>query len=289
MSPEEWSSWPAPAKLNLFLRITGRRADGYHLLQTVFRLLDWGDQVRLRLRTDGRIVREAGAQGVSAEEDLAVRAAQLLQREAGGNLPGVDILIDKRIPIGGGLGGGSSDAATVLVALDRLWKLGMAPDRLAEIGLGLGADVPVFVHGRSAWATGVGERLEPLCLPPASYVIVDPGVHVSTQALFQAPELTRHAAPATISGFMDGGVKDNVFAPLVRARHARVAAAMDWLQQFGPARLTGTGACVFLEVATRADGEAIAARCPKQFKAFVADGVDASPLLAKVEGSDVGA
>ncbi len=279
-----WSTWPAPAKLNLFLRIVGRRDDGYHLLQTVFQLLDWGDTVRLRVREDGRIEREAGLAEVPPEQDLAVRAARLLREHAGTAL-GADIAMDKRIPAGAGLGGGSSDAATVLVALNRLWGTGLDTDALAGLGVQLGADVPVFVRGHSAWAEGVGERIQPLALPAASYVIVDPRVHVSTQALFQAPELTRNAPPATISSFLQGDVADNAFAPLARSRYPGIRAAMDWLDRFGRARLSGTGACVFAQVASREAGEAIARQCPRTFRAWVADGVNVSPLVAQVDSS----
>ena len=283
-----WSAWPAPAKLNLFLRIVGRREDGYHLLQTVFQLLDWGDTVRLRVREDGCIERSAGLAGVPPEQDLAVRAARLLQQRTGCRM-GVEIAVDKRIPAGGGLGGGSSDAASVLVALNRLWSTGLPLAELAALGLELGADVPVFVHGRSAWAEGVGERLQPMDLPPASYVIVDPGVQVSTQAFFQSPELTRNAAPARISSFLAGSVTDNAFAPLARSRHPEIAQAMDWLGQYGTARLSGSGACVFAQVPSRQAGADIVARCPQPFRAFVADGVNVSPLLTKAEISSVGA
>jgi 4-diphosphocytidyl-2-C-methyl-D-erythritol kinase len=195
---DPWTSWPAPAKLNLFLHIVGRRADGYHLLQTVFQLLDWGDTVRLRIRTDGKIRRDSDISGVPAESDLCLRAAAAL-RERAGRPAGVDIALDKRIPLGGGLGGGSSDAATVLVALNALWATGLSIDELADVGLGLGADVPVFVRGHSAWAEGVGERLTPISLPRRDYVIVDPRVSVATTALFQAPELTRNSPPMTMS------------------------------------------------------------------------------------------
>jgi len=174
---QSWTSWPAPAKLNLFLHIVGRRADGYHLLQTVFQLLDWGDTVRLRVRADGQIARVGDVPGVPPEQDLCLRAAQALRQQSAGRL-GVDIALDKRIPLGGGLGGGSSDAATVLVALNDLWLAGLSPDQLAGIALGLGADVPVFVGGYSAWAEGVGEKLTPIALRPRHYVIVDPGVSV---------------------------------------------------------------------------------------------------------------
>jgi 4-diphosphocytidyl-2-C-methyl-D-erythritol kinase len=198
-----WSAWPAPAKLNLFLRIVGRRADGYHLLQTAFQLLAWGDTVGLRVRDDGAIHRVEGNDAVAAADDLAVRAAKLLQSESGCAL-GCEIAVGKRIPMGGGFGGGSSDAATVLVALNHLWGTGLDPERLAALGLVLGADVPVFVHGQNAWAEGVGEQLTPLNLSPRWYLIVDPGVHVPTAELFQASDLTRDAAAATIRGFVSG-------------------------------------------------------------------------------------
>ncbi|MCE5234407.1 MAG: 4-(cytidine 5'-diphospho)-2-C-methyl-D-erythritol kinase [Xanthomonadaceae bacterium] len=283
-----WSAWPAPAKLNLFLRILGRRADGYHELQTVFRLLDRGDTLRLRVRADGRIERAVELPGVPVDADLCMRAARLLQERTGTAL-GADIALDKRIPMGGGLGGGSSDAATVLVALNELWGCGLDADALAELGLRLGADVPVFVRGRSAWAEGVGERLTPLALPPRCYVVLDPGVRVPTGPLFQAPELTRNAARATISHFLCGTATENAFEPVVRARYPRVAAALDWLAGFGTARLSGSGGCVFLETDTRAGAEDVARRCPPEFAAHVAGGVDVSPLVAAVAAFRVGA
>jgi len=274
----DWTAWPAPAKLNLFLRIVGRRPDGYHELQTVFRLLDWGDEVRLRCRDDGDIRRLSEVPGVPADDDLMVRAARLLRGHAGGTA-GVDIELDKRIPMGGGLGGGSSDAATVLVALNHLWGLQLDVDTLAGLGRQLGADVPVFVRGRSAWAEGVGERLAPMDLPRRSYVVLDPREAVSTGELFQAPELTRNAPRATISSFVSGETTENAFAPVVRARHPRVAAALDWLGGFGTARLTGSGGCVFLETRHAGQAAAIAARCPATFAARIAAGVEVSPLL----------
>jgi 4-diphosphocytidyl-2-C-methyl-D-erythritol kinase len=272
-----WTVWPAPAKLNLFLRITGRRPDGYHELQTVFRLLDWGDEIRLRPRDDGEIRRMRELPGVPAQDDLVVRAAKLLQRHAGVTT-GVDIEVEKRLPMGGGLGGGSSDAATVLVALNLLWQLGLDQDVLAGLGRQLGADVPVFVRGRSAWAEGIGEQLSPLALPPRHYVVLDPREPVATAALFQAPELTRNAPRATISSFVSGETTENVFAPVARARHPRVAAALDWLGGFGQARLSGSGGCVFLELRSLVRATAIAAQCPATFTAQVATGVDISPL-----------
>lgn len=274
----DWTRWPAPAKLNLFLRIVGRRPDGYHRLQTVFQLLDWGDTVLLRLRDDGRICREATeGYDVPEVEDLTVRAAKLLKYESKTPL-GVDIVVEKRIPLGGGFGGGSSDAATVLVALNHLWGTGLGEDQLAVLGLALGADVPVFVRGRSAWAEGVGEVLSPVTLPPASYLLVDSGVSVPTVELFQAPDLTRDAPPATISDFASGPCLGNVFEPVLRRRSETVATVLDTLAQFGTAALTGTGGGCFVRFDARADAEAALARLPDGMRAWVADGVDVSPL-----------
>ncbi len=277
-----WSQWPAPAKLNLFLHIVGRRSDGYHLLQTVFQLLDWGDSVRLRVRDDGAISRVSAISGVSAESDLTLRAATLLRERTGTPL-GAEIDVQKHLPLGAGLGGGSSDAATVLLALNQLWATGLSEDTLADMGVGLGADVAVFLRGRSAWAEGVGEILTPLQLPERHYAIVDPGVHVSTAALFQAPELTRNSAPMTISDFFAGDCTANAFAAVARARHAQVAAAMDWLGQFGPARLSGSGGCVFAALDSAQAVAAVIRDCPAQFKAYHATGVNRSPLHEVLE------
>lgn len=281
---EGWSAWPAPAKLNLFLQIPGRRADGYHLLQTVFRLLDWGDTVRLRVRADGAIVRHGdGAPGVAADDDLTVRAARLLQRAANAR-PGADIIVEKHIPAGGGFGGGSSDAVTALVALDALWGTGLGVDRLAELGLQLGADVPVFVRGENAWAEGVGEQLTPIALPPAWYLLVDPGVHVPTAVLFQAPELTRDARPATMADFVSGALLGNCFEPVLRRREPAVEAAFAALAQAGsPPRLTGTGSGCFVEFASRESAEAARARLPSGLRAWVVAGATRSPLLGALE------
>ncbi len=280
MSPpgEGWSAWPAPAKLNLFLRITGRRPDGYHLLQTVFQLLDWGDTVWLRSRPDGEI-RRVGEPGyaVAEADDLVVRAAKKLKSES--NSPeGADIFVEKRIPLGGGFGGGSSDAATVLLALDHLWRTGLGEDRLADLGLGLGADVPVFVRGRSAWAEGVGEELQPIELPAAAYLLVDSGVSVPTAELFQAPGLTRDAPAATMRDFVSGSVLGNAFEPVLRRRSPAVASVLDTLAQLGPAALTGTGGGCFARFGTRAEAEAALARLPPGWRAWVAMGVAVSPL-----------
>jgi 4-diphosphocytidyl-2-C-methyl-D-erythritol kinase len=275
----EWSRWPAPAKLNLFLHLVGRRADGYHLLQTVFQLLDWGDVVGLRVLRDGAIRRRNEVAGVAAESDLCLRAAFALKQRCGCPL-GVEIDLDKRLPIGGGLGGGSSDAATVLVALNALWNTGLSLDELAAVAGTLGADVPVFVRGRTAWAEGIGEILTPLDLPERDFVIIDPGVVVATAALFQAPELTRNSPPLTISGYLSasGAGAHNAFEPVVRARHPQIGAALDWLAQYGDARLTGSGGCVFVAVESARRAEEIAGKCPAPFVAHCARGVGRSPL-----------
>ncbi len=286
-----WSAWPAPAKLNLFLRITGRRADGYHALQTVFRLLEWGDTIRLRLRHDGRIVRHGDAiQALPESSDLAVRAALLLQSD-GKIDQGADIIVEKSIPIGGGFGGGSSDAATVLVALNALWGLGYGVARLADMGLQLGADVPVFVHGENAWAEGIGERLTPIALPPAWYVLVDPGVHAGTTELFQVPELTRDAAPATMSDLvLTDGVQGrglgNVFEPVLRRREPAVEAAFAALARIGTPRLTGSGSGCFVEFGDRDSAQAGLAMLPSGLRAWLAAGAARSPLHLALEAMD---
>ncbi|HNV78403.1 MAG TPA: 4-(cytidine 5'-diphospho)-2-C-methyl-D-erythritol kinase [Thermomonas sp.] len=291
---EGWSRWPAPAKLNLFLRITGRRPDGYHALQTAFRLLDWGDVIHLRRRTDGVIVRVgAGADGVAEADDLMVRAAKLLRKETNCR-QGADIGIEKNIPTGGGFGGGSSDAATVLVVLDRLWNLALGVDRLAALGLQLGADVPVFVRGHNAWAEGVGEVLTAIELPPAWYVVASPGVHAATAALFQAPDLTRNAAPAKITGFLSGtspsgAVLDNAFEPVLRRREPAVEALFAQLASIGTPRLTGSGSGCFVEFAQRESAEAALASLPPGIHAWLARGAERSPLLDAVEGFNAGA
>ncbi len=273
-----WSQWPAPAKLNLFLHITGRRPDGYHCLQTVFRLLDWGDSVRLRVRQDGAVERHGpSAEGVAATDDLMVRAANLLRTSSKTSM-GADISVEKRIPAGGGFGGGSSDAATVLVALNRLWGLDFASQRLAELGLALGADVPVFVHGHSAWAEGVGEILQPLELPEAHYLLVDPGLHVPTGELFQAADLTRNAAPAKISDFVLGNVLGNAFEPVLRHREPVIESVFTVLSRFGTPRLTGSGSGCFVEFTDRASAEAALADLPDGLLAWTATGVNRSPL-----------
>jgi len=292
MSPLEgggWSQWPAPAKLNLFLRITGRRQDGYHALQTVFRLLDWGDRISLRPRMDGRIIRHgASAAGVAEADDLAVKAARLLQSSANSEL-GVDIVVEKEIPSGAGLGGGSSDAATTLVALDAVWGLDLGAERLAELGLRLGADVPVFVHGHNAWAEGVGERLSAIDLPSAWYVLVDPQVHVPTAELFQAADLTRDALPVKMSDFVSGaGAFDpvqwgNAFEPVLRQREPAVEAAFAALARIGVPRLTGSGGACFVEFDDVASAQAALDALPAGMRARLVQGAARSPLHVALE------
>ena len=280
-SPER--PWPAPAKLNLFLHILGRRSDGYHELQTCFQFVDLCDDITIRVRPDGRIVRGAGAPGVRPEEDLCVRAARALQIAAGCAM-GADISVIKRIPMGAGLGGGSSDAATCLVALNQLWDLHWTPAELAALGLKLGADIPVFVHGHTAFAEGVGERLTPLYPPLAppelNYLILKPNVFVSTKDVFQDPELTRNSPPITIHGFLASG-GENDCVGVVRRRYPEVARAMDWLSRFGAARLTGTGACIFMACETM-EGREIAERLPPDVDAFFARSLNDSPLLERL-------
>ncbi len=278
------SPWPAPAKLNLFLRIVGRRQDGYHLLQTAFQFIDLCDELDFQPRSDGRLVLVAGAAGVPETQDLAVRAADALRRAAGVD-EGVSIRLHKRIPLQAGLGGGSSDAATTLVALNCLWQLGWSDERLAALGLSLGADVPVFVHGRAAWAEGVGERLQPLDLPEPMYVIIRPPCAVSTREIFQAAELTRNSTPTTIRAFIESRDEHptrNDCEATVRKRYPPVAAALDWLGQYAPARLTGTGSCVFAAVDNEQHAREILQALPSDWQGFSARGMNRSPLLQRV-------
>lgn len=278
-----WSVWSAPAKINLFLQITGQRSDGYHLLQTVFQLLDWGDRIHVRLRVDNQIIRVAADDyGVAEASDLVVRAAKLLQIHAGIK-QGAELAVSKTIPLGGGYGGGSSDAATVLLVLNCLWQAGLSNDQLAMLGLELGADVPVFIRGHSAWAEGVGEKLSPMKLPEAAYLLVDSGVSVPTRELFQSLELTRNAAAATIADYVSGTVLGNAFEPVLRAREPIVDRLLEYLSKLGPASLTGTGGGCFVRFKSFADAQAAHQHLPSGLKAWVANGVNSSPLLAQLE------
>ncbi len=276
--------WPAPAKLNLFLHILGRRPNGYHELQSCFQFVDLCDELAIDVRPDGEIRRLTPIAGVAEEADLCVRAARALKIAAGCAL-GANIRLAKRIPIGGGLGGGSSDAATVLVALNHLWDLNFSTDELAALGLELGADVPVFVRGRVAWAEGVGERITLLYPPQApeetNYLILKPNVFVSTRDVFQDPELTRNSAPITINGFLAIGGRNDCW-DVVRRRHSEVARAFDWLSRFGPVRLTGTGACVFLACESESYGREILREVPPAWTGFLARGLNDSPLLERL-------
>jgi 4-diphosphocytidyl-2-C-methyl-D-erythritol kinase len=273
--------WPAPAKLNLFLQVTGRRPDGFHELQTVFQIIDLCDSLDFEVCDDGLVKRVAGNAAVAPEEDLVVRAARLLRRR-GAVEQGVRIAVHKRIPLQGGLGGGSSDAATTLVALNELWGTRLGIDELAALGLELGADVPVFVRGHSAWGEGVGEELVPIDLPQRWFAVIRPPVAVSTAAVFQAPELTRNSPKITIRGFLQAGGRNDC-EPVVTARYPQVRQALDWLGQFGEARMTGTGSCVFASFV--AQDEAARALCgmPGDWQGFVARGLADSPLPGRLE------
>ncbi len=295
-------TWPAPAKLNLFLHITGRREDGYHSLQSVFQFLDFRDEVRVEVRDDGEIRRHGEIPGVPPEQDLMVRAARLLQDRCEVSR-GADLSLVKNLPMGGGLGGGSSDAATTLVALNQLWRLGLPTEALADFGLELGADVPVFVYGQAAWAEGVGESLTPVSPAEPWYLVVHPGCHVSTREVFSSPELTRNTSPIKIPplllgescGDADCWIRDlmdltaNDCESLVRQLYPEVDEALRWLGELAPARMTGTGACIFAPFHHEGEARSALGRLPRGWRGFVARGLNCSPLhamIAGVEGMD---
>jgi 4-diphosphocytidyl-2-C-methyl-D-erythritol kinase len=275
---------PAPAKLNLFLHVVGRRSDGYHLLQTLFRFIDFSDTLHYTLRTDGAVRRTGGPEGVLEEQDLSVRAARLLQRETGCSL-GVDIELEKRIPMGGGLGGGSSDAATTLLALNRLWRLGLSRERLMQLGLFLGADVPVFIFGENALAEGVGEQLQAYPLPEAWYVVLSPSEHIATARVFEKldsvrPELTRNTISLKIRGLSEQQLRDarNDLQPVACDMYPEVARHLAWLAQFGEARMTGSGACVFAEFADETQARGVLGKLPPDMRGIVARGLPHHPM-----------
>lgn len=272
------ASWPAPAKLNLFLHVTGRRPDGYHTLQTIFQFIDRCDRLRFEPSTEGEIRLAKTLPGVPDEKNLVLRAARLL-REATGVRHGVTIHVEKKLPLGGGLGGGSSDAATTLMALNSLWKCELDTDRLAGLGLTLGADVPVFVHGTAAWAEGVGEQLTPVEPPEVWYLVLVPRVVVSTAAVFAEYDRESHLTPVSppirIRGFHAGQMRNDL-EPVVRRLYPEVDNALEWLAEFGEARMTGSGACIFLAVESEARGEQILAGWPGD--GFVARGCNRHPL-----------
>ncbi len=275
-STSEPHDFPAPAKLNLMLRVVGRRADGYHLLQTVMRFIDYGDTLTFRVREDGVIARVNEVAGVPAGEDLALRAARLLQQAAGTRL-GTDITLEKRLPLGGGLGGGSSDAATTLIALNHLWRTGLGRRQLSELGLRLGADVPVFIGGENALAEGIGERLTPLTLDPAWYLVLTPPVAVPTARIFAHPELKRDSKPIKITAFSSEQA-GNDLEPVVCREYPEVARHLTWLRQAAPAWVTGTGACVFAAFPTERAACQVWEQAPRGMRGFIAQGLARHPL-----------
>lgn len=276
---KDWNrDWPAPAKLNLFLHIVGRRADGYHLLQTVFRFIDLADTLRFEPRTDGRIVLATPTPGVPPEQDLVVRAAEALKVSSCETAPGVTIHLEKRIPMGGGLGGGSSDAATTLIALNHLWGYGLSRERLQEIGLSLGADVPIFIHGCNCFAEGVGERFTDVAVPDACYLLTMPPVHVPTADIFRSPNLRRDT-PAMRPADWRPGFGHNDMEPVACALFPEVARHLAVLGRFGDARMTGSGACCFVGFATRTEAEVVRRELPPEMQAEVVGGLGVHPLL----------
>jgi 4-diphosphocytidyl-2-C-methyl-D-erythritol kinase len=286
---------PAPAKLNLFLHVNGRRADGYHLLQTVFQLVDHGDTLHFDLRDDGAIVRSTELAGVPAEQDLVVRALRLLQaefaRRHGRAAPGIEVAVDKRLPMGGGLGGGSSDAATALIAANHLWQAGLDRDALMALGLPLGADIPFFIYGESAFAEGVGERMQAVTTPDCWYVVIEPGVAVPTAVIFCSEDLTRDTKPVRITDFsrhlmsqndQKGFGKNDLQAVAVKL-FPPVAEAVEWLSSYGDARMTGSGACVFCAFSSEAGADAVLAAAPTRWVAWKAKSLARHPLLERLQ------
>jgi len=270
-----WLSRAAPAKLNLFLHITHRRDDGMHCLQTIFQFIDYGDEIAATSRQDGSISLQDDVLGLG-DDNLIVRAAKLLQQSSKTNL-GADIRLEKRLPAGGGLGGGSSDAATTLVILNQLWQCGLSRSQLADLGLKLGADVPIFVHGHAAWAEGVGEEFSPVDPPEPWYLVVKPSVEVSTAEIFSISELTRDCPPITIRDFLAGHAS-NVCEPIVRKHYPEVDKALNWLEKHAKASMTGTGSCIFAEFETEQQAEEVQAQLPNIWQSFVAKGCNHSPL-----------
>ena len=291
------SWWPAPAKLNLFLHITGRRDDGYHVLQSAFQLLDYHDDIQFAVRSDGLVHLSGGTPEIPTPSNLVVKAARRLQTHCRCHL-GADIVLRKRIPVGAGLGGGSSDAATTLVALNILWQLGLGTDELAALGLELGADVPVFLRGASAWAEGVGEELSPLELAELWYLVLYPNCAVATGEVFADPTLTRNSQPmrmvdclTAVSATAQGKISPLVFLQsarndceaLVRQRYRAVDEAFNWLSQYGQARLTGTGAAVFVAISEEEQARQLLGQVPSSWQGFVARGINQSPLRRLVD------
>ena len=281
--PIDW--WPSPAKLNLFLHILGQYDNGYHQLQTYFQLLDQGDRLGFNPRRDGKITLSPSIKGVPDNENLIYKAAALLQDKAQTNL-GVDIAIDKRLPMGGGIGGGSSNAATTLVALNAIWRLGFSTEELADWGLSLGADVPIFFHGLSGFADGVGEKITPHTTPPQYYLVANPGIHVSTPDVFRLPELPRNTPSMAWSDYQFEKTRNDC-QEIVVNRHPEVANLLQWLLHYAPSRMTGTGASVFAVFDDEKSAQFVQQKLPKHWQSFIAKGVDVSPLKNKLESVNV--
>ena len=268
----------SPAKLNLFLHVTGRRPDGYHSLQTVFQLLNWGDDMRFEWRESPNITLSGDTDDIAAEDNLILRAARLIAPCD----QGAHIHVRKRIPRGGGLGGGSSNAATTLLALNRLWGLGLNLDTLLRLGEPMGADVPIFIQGQSAWAEGIGEELTPVSLPKRWFVVAQPDCMVSTAEIFAHPELTRQTPPITVQAFFSGAGRNDL-QPVVESRYPEVQRAVEWLKEYSPdARMTGSGACVFASLESEQEARDIAARAPAGLAVVVAEGLDRLPDMQEV-------
>ena len=272
--------WPAPGKLNLFLHITGRREDGYHLLQTFFQFFDFGDSLYFDINNSGNLNRITAIDGVPQKQDLIIRAAKMLQQESGSN-KGADIKITKRLPMGGGIGGGSSDAATTLVALNKLWNINMSLEELAKIGIKLGADVPIFIHGHAAWAEGIGEKISYLDTSEPYYLIIKPDCSVPTAQIFSHPGLTRDSQKLKITAFRRG--LGNDCEEVVRSLYPQVTEALDWLSAFQKAELTGTGACIFAAFETEEQAKEVASKAPAKWDTIVARGLNSSPLNLKAQ------
>lgn len=274
----EHNQWPAPAKLNLFLHITGRLDNGYHSLQTNFQFLDYGDSLSFGINESDNVTVSPPVDGVALEENLIYRAAMMLKPYSD-NKVGANIHLTKIIPMGAGLGGGSSDAATTLVALNHLWNINLSIEKLAELGLSLGADVPIFVKGFAAFAQGVGEDLTPITLPQPWYLVIWPGVSVCTKEIFNLPQLPRNTPEITLAQLATATLKNDC-QEVTKNRHPEVASALDWLIQYAPAKMTGTGSCVFGEFSSRADAIVALEKLPKNMHGFVAKGVNISPLAS---------
>ncbi|MDL2200124.1 4-(cytidine 5'-diphospho)-2-C-methyl-D-erythritol kinase [Halopseudomonas aestusnigri] len=274
-------SLPAPAKLNLFLHVTGQRDDGYHTLQTLFQFLDYGDTLHFSSRNDGKIVLLSDLPGVDAEDNLIVRAARLL-KEASSTPLGADIKLDKILPMGGGIGGGSSDAATTLLGLNHLWQTGLSIDQLAELGIRLGADVPVFVRGHAAWAEGVGEQLTPVELEEPWFLVVAPDCPVSTAEIFSDERLTRNSSPITLAAFVAGGGRNDCL-PVVTTRYPEIRNTLILLNKYCEAKMTGTGSCLFGAFPNEREADKVRARLPATLRSFVARGCNVSPLHRELQ------